>query len=196
MRAGFAIAWAAALSLACAGVRVQTDYDQQTDFTALKTFAWLDPPLREDERAQSGQDPFTTNTLVDKRVRDDVEGWLVAHGYRPAKERESPDFVLRYELSIRETAGDSPVTVSGGFGSGYGSGGGFGGVGTGVGYSPSTYHQEGTLLVDVIDPETQQVAWRGWATAPARDNQIAPQRLHEMVPAILERFPPEPKPAS
>jgi hypothetical protein len=88
--ARFAIAWVAALSLACAGVRVQTDYDQEVDFSALKTFAWLDPPLREDERAEDGQDPFTHNTLIDERVRKDVEAWFVARGYRPAARTSTP----------------------------------------------------------------------------------------------------------
>jgi Domain of unknown function (DUF4136) len=188
--ARLALVSAAVLSLACAGMGVQTDYDQQVDFAPLKSFAWLDPPLRADESGQ-GQDPFTHNTLVDKRVRDDVEAWLVGHGYRAAARDEEPDFLLRYEISLRESVGGSPVTVSGGFGGGGGSGGGFGGFGTGIGYSPSTPRQEGTLLIDVIDPETQQVQWRGWGTSSARDDQIAPERLQKMVTAILERFPPK-----
>ena len=189
--AGFAIACAALLSLACASVRVETDHDSSVDFTKMKTFEWIDPPLREDASGQG--DPFTHNTLIDKRVREDVESWLVAHGYRAATEDESPDFLLRYQLEFRESGGGSPVTVSGGFGGGYGSGGGFGGMGTGVGYSPPGNRQEGTLFIEVIDPDQQQIQWRGWGTAAARDNKIAPERLHEMVGAILERFPPKPK---
>jgi hypothetical protein len=190
-----AVAWVAVLSFACAGVRVQTDYDREVDFASLKTFAWIDPPLREESRDEGGEsgDPFTHNTLIDKRVRDGVHAWLVAHGYRPAGRDEDPDFLLRYEVQMSDVTRDSPVSVSGGLGSGYGSGGSFGGFGTGVGYSPSTPRQEGTLILDVIDPAAQQVAWRGWATASARNNQIEPERLQEMVGAILERFPPKPK---
>ncbi|TMA30660.1 MAG: DUF4136 domain-containing protein, partial [Deltaproteobacteria bacterium] len=57
---------------------VRTDYDTATDFSSLKTYAWLDPPLREASRDEGGQsgDPFTQNTLLDKRVRDEVEAWL------------------------------------------------------------------------------------------------------------------------
>jgi hypothetical protein len=105
-----------------------------------------------------------------------------------------PPVLLRYELEMREVTRDSPISVSGGLGGGFGGGGHYGGVGSGVGYSPSSTRQEGTLILDVIDPATQQVAWRGWGTASVRDDQIAPERLQELVAAILERFPPEAKP--
>ena len=181
----------AVLSLACAGVSVRTDYDTATDFSSLKTYAWLDPPLREASRDEGGQsgDPFTQNTLLDKRVRDEVEAWLASHGYRAAAEGETPDFVVRYELVSREVVRDSPVFVTGGFGGGY-----YGhGYGSGVGYSQSTTYQEGTLILDVIDPATQQIAWRGYGTSSARDLHMEPERIHRTVTAILERFPPKPK---
>jgi hypothetical protein len=187
-----ALASLAVLSLACASVRVRTDYDAAIDFAPLKTYAWLDPPLREESRDEGGRggDPFTENTLVDKRVRDEVEAWLGSHGYRAAAEGEEPDFLVRYELVSREVTRDSPVFVTGGFGHyGYGYGGG-----TGIGYSGSTTYQEGTLILDVIDPATQQIAWRGWGTAQMRDPQMSPERLHKTVTAILARFPPKPKP--
>ena len=182
----------AAIALACASVRVRTDYDDAIDFTALSTYAWLDPPMREESRDEGGQsgDPFTQNTLVDKRVREEVDAWLTAHGYQPAARGEEPDFLVRYELVSREVTRDSPVFVTGGFGHyGYGYGGG-----TGIGYSGSTTYQEGTLILDVIDPATQQIAWRGWGTGQMRDPQMSPERLRKTVAAILARFPPKPKP--
>jgi hypothetical protein len=189
-----AFASVAVLSLACESVRVRTDYDAAIDFAPLQTYAWLDPPLREASRDEGGQsgDPFTQNTLIDKRVRDEVEAWLAGHGYRPAAEGEEPDFLVRYELVSREVTRDSPVFVTGGFGRyGYGYGGG-----SGIGYSGSTTYQEGTLILDVIDPATQQIAWRGWGTSQARDPQMSPERLHKTVAAILVRFPPKPKPGA
>jgi hypothetical protein len=183
---------AALFSLACAAVRVSTDYDDEYDFARLSTFAWLDPPLREqaraDDNAPSG-DPFTRNTLLDKRVRDEVEAWLTSHGYRAARAGESPDFLVRYDLVSRDVTRDSPVFVTGGFGrSGYGYGSGIG-----YGYSHSTDYQEGTLILDVIDPATQRIAWRGSGSSESRDPNMKPERLHKSVGAILERFPPKPK---
>jgi hypothetical protein len=192
--AQLALVAAAATALACAEVRVKTDYDDGVDFAPLRTFAWIDPPLREESREDgaSGADPFTHNTLIDKRVRDEVEAWLTAHGYRAAAADEPPDFLLRYELVSRDVERDSPVFVTGGFGRyghGYGSG-------VGYGYSRSTTYQEGTLILDVIDPDSERIAWRGWGTSQARDLQIEPDRLRKSVAAILQRFPPKPKGAA
>ena len=189
--ARLALVSAAAFWLACAQVRVRTDYDDAVDFTRLQTFAWLDPPLREEAREEGAQgaDPFTHNTLIDKRVRDEVEAWLREHGYRAAARGESPDFQLRYELVSRDVTRDSPVFVSGGFGHfGYGYGSGIG-----YGYSHSTTYQEGTLILDVIDPDSERIAWRGWGTTQARDPHMEPERIHKTVAAILERFPPRAK---
>jgi hypothetical protein len=183
--ARLALVSAVVLSLACASVRVTTDYDAAVDFAQLQTFAWLDPPLREEARAEGAADadPFTHNTLIDGRVRQEVETWLGAHGYRLAGAAESPDALLRYEVVSREVTRDSPVFVSGGYGRyGYGSA---------VGYSHSTTYQEGTLIIDVIDPATQRIAWRGWGASDSRSAHMSPERLHESVSAILARFPPD-----
>ena len=184
---------AALLSLACASVRVSTDYDQEYDFARLSTYAWLDPPLREEARAEAPSgDPFAYNTLLDKRVRDEVESWLTSHGYRAAPAGETPDFLVRYDFVTREVTRDSPVFVSGGYGrygSGYGSG-------VGYGYSPSSDYQEGTLILDVIDPTTETIAWRGSGSSESRDPHMKPERLRKSVAAILERFPPRPKSGS
>jgi uncharacterized protein DUF4136 len=189
--ARLALVATAAAALACAEVRVKTDYDDGVDFAPLRTYAWIDPPLREETREEGGPgaDPFTHNTLIDKRVRDEVDGWLIAHGYRAAAAGESPDFLLRYELVSRDVERDSPVFVTGGFGRyGYGYG-----SGVGYGYSRSTTYQEGTLILDVIDPDSERIAWRGWGTSQARELQIEPERLRKTVAAILQRFPPKPK---
>jgi len=188
-----ALVSAALLAVAgCASVRVSTDFDEEYDFTQLATFAWLDPPLREQSRVEAPiGDPFAHNTLLDKRVRDEVGAWLTSHGYRPAREGESPDFLVRYDFVSRDVTRDSPVIVSGGFGHyGYGWG-----SGVGYGYSPSNDYQEGTLILDVIDPDTQRIAWRGSGSSESRDPHMKPERLHESVTAILERFPPKRKPA-
>lgn len=173
------------LSVACAGVRVRTDHDPEVDFAPYRTFAWLEPPLREEPRAEPAPvaDPFTHNTLIDKRVRSEVEAVLTRRGYRRAADGETPSFQLRYEVVSREVTRDSPIFLSGGYGRrGYASD---------VGYSRSDSYQEGTLILDVIDPATQQIAWRGWGVSHARDGYLEAERLRETVEAILERFPPE-----
>ena len=39
----------------------------------------------------------------------------------------------------------------------------------GVGYGRSGTYDEGTLIIDVIDPASQQIAWRGYGTSQSRE---------------------------
>jgi hypothetical protein len=180
-----AIAWltVASLSLGCLGPRVYTDHDPSIDFARLESYRWLEPPLREAPREEGAAavDPFVHNTLLDKRVRDAVETALAARGYREADGDEA-DFVLRYEVVSREVVRDSPVYVSGGYGYRY--------YGGGTVYSNTTTYQEGTLILDVIDPKTESIAWRGWAASRTRDGHIDANTVSRTVEAIVEDFPP------
>ena len=50
-------------------------------------------------------------------------------------------------------------------------------------------YQEGTLIVDIIDFETQQMVWRG--AASRRLGRQAPQQaeIHDIIVDILAEFP-------
>ena len=65
------------------------------------------------------------------------------------------------------------------------------GYGTGVGYGRSVTYDEGTLILDVIDPPSQQIAWRGFGTSQSRDPQLDAERLRVTVTEIVKHFPPE-----
>lgn len=177
-----------ALAVALPGCRlpVKTDHDPAASFDGLERFAWIDPPLRESAGEGGGADPFVHNTLLDKRVREAVEAELGRRGYRPAGE-EPPDFLVRYHVVSRQVVRDRPFVVGGGFGhSPYH--GPFG-YGSSVVYGAESY-DEGTLILDVIDPESQSISWRGWAAAKTRDGYFDARRVERYVAAILERFPP------
>ena len=85
---------------------------------------------------------------------------------------------------------DYPVYVGGGY---YGYGRGYYGTGMGYGYGGSSTYDEGTMIVDVIDPATQQIVWRGYGTSQSRDAWMDADRLHRSVTEILKKFPPEVK---
>lgn len=170
------------LSVGCLGPRVYTDRDPSIDFAPLETFSWLDPPLREAPREEGVPvaDPFVHNTLLDKRVREAVEKALTARGYRKADAGEA-DFAVRYEVVSREIVRDSPVYIGGGYGYRH--------YGGGAVYSNTTSYQEGTLILDVIDPETESIAWRGWAASRTRDGHIDAEQVSRTVEAIVKEFP-------
>ena len=95
------IALAAALiQVGCGTVR--TDFDRGADFSSYETFDWLAPPQRESSTAQSNlKDPFSSNSLLDKRVRAAVERVLGARGFRKAVEADS-DMRLNYHVIFRD----------------------------------------------------------------------------------------------
>lgn len=173
----------AALTTGCLGVPVRTDHDPDVDFGALESFAWLDPPLRE-EPAVAGQesfDPIVYNSLLDQRVRDAVEQALTDRGFR--KDDGEPDFVIRYRVVSRPVTRSYPVFVGG---AGYH----HRGVHSHAGVQRTENYLSGTLILDVIDPLTERITWRGWAEARTRDGHLDAARVSRYVTGILARFPP------
>ena len=60
----------------------------------------------------------------------------------------------------------------------------------------ATEYAPGTVVVDVIDPRTGELLWRGKGLAPVSDDEGAYElHLQETVRAILARFP-RPQPSS
>ncbi len=55
------------LLAACSSVQVSTDYDPGTDFSVLKSYAWLP------RKASTGGDPRLDSTLLNERIRGAVE---------------------------------------------------------------------------------------------------------------------------
>ena len=53
-----------------------------------------------------------------------------------------------------------------------------------------TQYTEGTVIVDVIDPKTKDLLWRGQGVAAVSNNeQQYEQELQKTVEAIVDKFP-------
>ncbi len=191
----------------CASLRVQTDYDAQASFAQLGTYSWID------QTVQVGGNPAVNSTLVERRIRDAVDNALGRMGYRKVT-TDSSDFRVAYSIVSEQR---SAVDAGYGYGTyGYGSRlgyrrrghghfghGRFGRGRFGHGYDPyydpyygsSTVREyvEATLVLDVVDALTNQLIWRGWATARL-DHDPKPKAVSEYIQAavgkILEEFPP------
>ncbi len=193
---------------ACASLQVRTDFDPQASFAQLRTYNWSN------QTADAGQDPAVNSPLVERRIRHAVDSTLGRMGYQRVT-TDTADFRVAYRIvTERKTTVDRGY----GYGSyGYGSyyGGGFLGHGHfghgffgrghfrrshfGLGYGP--YYGSGRvreytraqLVLDVVDAQTDELIWRGWATKSLEDNPT-PEAVRKYVKAavekILERFPP------
>ncbi|TMB15002.1 MAG: DUF4136 domain-containing protein, partial [Deltaproteobacteria bacterium] len=57
-----------------------------------------------------------------------------------------------------------------------------------------TEYTQGTVIVDVIDPNTKELLWRGQGVAKVSDNEAQyEQDLWKTVTAILDKFPRSPQ---
>lgn len=173
------------LSIASAGCQtynVQTDWDSTVVFDGLQKFNFVEPPAAE------GGDPFADNTLLRKRVRLAVESVLVERGYRAVASPELADFLVTYTVVLdEELRVDGISSTGGGF---YRRGGGFGSVYTSANVRA---YQESTLILDLLEPSSKELVWRGWGTGivGTRDRDRGDKRMETGIRAILDEFPPE-----
>jgi len=162
-------------------LELNNDFDQQLDFSTYRTFQWVAP---QKSNSQTG------NSLIAERVKDAVVNELTGKGLVQAA--SDPDFLVIYHAGTQDKV---DVTDYGyGYG-GYGRyGGAYGGAyGAGSGGISTYNYTEGTLIIDLIDAGTQQLAWRGTATGVLDDNPSAEkitQNINKAVAAILSQYPP------
>lgn len=167
------------LFVACSGVRVSTDYDPSVDFTGFGSYAWLD-----DSSGVEG-DREDVTSLLDRRIRQAIEDELEAKGLARV-ERDEAEVLVSYHLSV-----DKKLDVDT--------------INTGVGYYRGWYgasahtetivreYEEGTLLVDLVEPGSRQLVWRGSGQSRLRESsspEQREQRVRQVVGAILKDYPP------
>lgn len=165
----------------CQSIRVHTDFDPAISFSSMEQFAWLEPPRVE------GASPFADNDLLRKRLRAAIELRLGARGYRLVETPEEADFLATYGVVLEDRIRDD-----GGLSIGFG---GYRRYGYGSVYSGRSIrnYQESTLIIDILDPATEELLWRGWGSGllGTRDRDRNDRRLEEGIRQILKRFPPE-----
>ncbi len=160
----------------CSTFKIRTDYDRTADFPALHTYGWRPAP------PDPTGDPRFDNTSIDAAVRAAIDRQLVAKGYTPSS--GAADFLVGYQAVIKSKVDVATVDRRYGY---------RGGVAYGhPGLDTRTY-DEGTLLVDVIDPRTMKLLWRGSASGvvhPESSIEKREQRVNQAVADILKEFPP------
>lgn len=171
---------AALLLAACSAVQVSTDYDPEADFAALKTWAWLP------RKARTTGDPRLDSSLVHKRIREAVEAQLVERGYRKVASARA-DFLVAYHTAVERKIDVDTIYR------GYGYHPDAWGWGAGHQQTMVYEYDQGTLLLDVLDPKAHRLLWRGSASAVVSEQSTPEKRtklVNEAVAKLLDRFPP------
>lgn len=158
--------------MSCSSVSVRFDYDRETDFTRYETFRWLD------QKHKPPPKMVAEHSFFEKRLKDAVEAELRAAGYRRPKMGE-PDFLVAYHIGAKEKV---DVTRHG-----YR----YGPHGRWVGRRVEVRrYKQGTLILDVIDPRSRQLVWRGTAVGALRDMTAGEAEIRGVVSKVLAEFPP------
>jgi len=176
---------AAVLALAaCASVDVRTATSPDANLGALHTFNVMPNPEQRQASPPSGNDPMLVNSISNRALRADLVKGLQGRGYVLA---DNPDFMVAYYASATQKLDVSYWDYGYSFYPRW-----WGGVGPGWGAGDPTVTQytQGTVIVDVVDPRTKELLWRGSGVATVSDDQAKyEQDLWKTVTAVLEKFP-------
>ncbi len=166
------------LAAGCSSVSVSHDFDPKVDFASLRTYGWIAAP--QSASSDSIQRELASDSLVEGRVKQAVNQQLALKGLRETT--QNPDFLVAFHTGVQ----DKTDIQSWGYGYGYwGMGGG--------GISTINY-QEGTLILDFVDPKTNNLIWRGVGKEVVGQGGMSPEkrqeRIDNAVEQILKKYPP------
>ena len=183
MRNGLLLPTVLLLAACASGLQTSSDWNPETDFTAIETYAW----------APDGDGNEGIDQLTDNRVRTAIEAALNGKGLREVPLQQA-DVAVGYQITTQDQT--NYTTTSSGWGGGYGRyGRGWGGSSVAVGTSTTraTTYTNGTLVIGVFSGQSQDVLWHGSGTTKLRENLSPEQRtenVNNAVNKILEDFPP------
>jgi len=170
----------------CSSIKVSQDYKLATDYSNIETYAW------QSETQEKTGDPRLDNPLLNNRIRDAVDNFLLEKSFKRSSDN-IPDFYVAYTLKIFRRIDSS--RGSSGFSFGFGSFGRSSGFGISTGSQVSEY-DESMLVIDFIETDRGDLLWRGIGTRrfsqhpkPEETTEI----VNETVKKILSQFPPQQK---
>lgn len=156
----------------CSSIKVATDYDKEKNFDNYNTFAFYKP----------GIDAAEISDLDKKRILRAIERELVAKGMI---KNSNPSLLVSIFTESRENVN----VYQNNFGYGWGWNPYFWGPG---GYNSVSTNVEGTLYIDLIDAEKNELVWQGLGTGIlSLDMDKKEKKINEIVTKILEEYPPE-----
>jgi Domain of unknown function (DUF4136) len=147
---------------------VQYNYDRDADFSAYKTYQWVEHNGRLD------------NQLVDKDIRRAIDGELSEKGLHRVE--SNGDLHIQYQTAVDRERQVNAWTM--------------GPRWSGMARANTSTIEVGTLLVNVYDPAKKQLIWRGSATKSLdikKDPDKNYKNLEKCVVKLLRNFPPNSK---
>jgi len=153
------------LALTAFAQKILVDSDSSVDFSKFKTYAW-----RTGTPAPS--------PLMDQRVIAAINTQMASKGFVKVDADKNPDLIITYHAAVDY---ETQITSTGYY---Y-----YGGGTTYVDKIPV-----GTLLVEMDDPATHKVVWRGQGSDTMSDkpDKIA-KKINQVAEKMFKKYPPEKK---
>jgi hypothetical protein len=167
----------------CTTIKVASDFDPQANFSSLHSYAFHAAP------ASDMSDPRVDNSLLDERIRAALDTELSAKGFQKLS-GGSPDFLVSFHVGVQSKLDVTTLNRS------YPYYGGYYGAWGGYQETMVREYEQGTLMIDVIDPATGNLIWRGSAQSEVRDlktPEARTKRINVVVERVLKDFPPQKK---
>jgi hypothetical protein len=166
------------------------------DFSGFKTYAWLHAEVTEENGKSSD--------IIDGKVKAFVNADLESKNFTKVA-KDSADFHVNYNITTQEKTDIKTYNSYGGYYPGYRS---YGAYGPGRNYvyydsrmamppiqeAVITEYVQGTLIIDVIDPTSNKLVWRGTAGKHLDEASSVEEReqvMAEVIGKLLAQYPPK-----
>lgn len=160
--------------------------DQDTDFSRIKTYSWMD---NENGKARNNK----INNLTEQNIQDAVKEELKKEGWREV--RNNPDVLVGYDILVERATKErnnpvysrpfsrlyyNPYTRR--YGTLYY-------PSQLLGYDNEAYAtKEGTITVSMVDVRTDKTVWQGWTTNEVNSNNLTRREIQTGVKSIFRKF--------
>lgn len=160
--------------------RVYSNVDPAASFAGYRTYSY---------HPQLGTDRPKYTSLLSQYLKIAVDREMNSRGYKRVD--ENPDLHINFYVQTKEKIQSTSTPAYGGYGGyygyrGYGTWGGYGGYETRV-----TQYTEGTLTMDLVDVERDQLVWEGTIIdrIPGDQAENLRPRIEESVVYLFAEYP-------
>jgi hypothetical protein len=166
-------------------IKINTSQDQNARFDQYHTYNWY--PAAAASPSSEGQ---TDYGMLQAHVKKAIEQEIAKKGLQ--KETENPQLFLAYDVSLPKPTAPPAQAYPPGFG--YGLAWHMGlrydyGHAKLTNYQPVNTFAPGTILIDVIDANTRELIWRGWAEEVIEDFNADYKTITNYVDDIIDKYP-------
>ena len=173
---------------ACASIDVRTATSPDANLGSLRTFNVMPHPNLSTPAAESANDPMLVNPISSGVLRSDIFKGFENRGYAVSN---TPDFLIAYYASAKNKLDVTYWDYGYPF---YPAWRGPWAPGWGPPETTVTQYTQGTVIIDVVNPATKELLWRGQGVAHVSDDEAKyEQELWKTVSAIVDKFPRVPQ---